>query len=112
MHSIATEVDGSDQGPTSYEVATRIVPLLDEMVDQMPRCGTCKHARPYDFAGGNPRFPLACRKTAEADKLDGRRGGPEHADTLALAIDMEGRYGSPGLLVSPTFGCVLHEERT
>jgi hypothetical protein len=31
LHDIATEVDGSDQGPTSYEIASRVLPLVDQL---------------------------------------------------------------------------------
>ena len=79
-------------------------------LEYFPRCATCRWAETVTSLIYDPRFPLRCSKMAEDERRDGKHGGPLHFDTLALAPDTEGYYGS-WLSVSPRFGCVQHEEK-
>ncbi len=78
-------------------------------------CASCQFAVPRqganvlnterdraDFAA----FPLLCDRMREAALCDDECG-PANPDSLAYAVDNEQYYGSPGIHMKPSFGCVM-----
>ena len=79
-------------------------------LEYFPRCATCKWAVPNASMVPKEHFPLICTKMACGNFAD-MRSAPVYEDTLAYAVDTESYYGCRGLMVSPTFGCVMHEAK-
>jgi hypothetical protein len=84
----------------------------------MNRCATCKHLGSAHPIGGITSDPDAsqhrlCRRVPDSGRRysKSRRtpAGDEHFDALACVVDRDEHLGK--LVVLPTFGCVLWEER-
>jgi hypothetical protein len=71
------------------------------MIDQMPRCDSCR----WWFNDAKPGGPYA--DWGECKKAEGESATPVHDDTLAYAEDRESYKAS--LNTHRTFGCVMHE---